>query len=894
MLGGRLPVLPDEFASLRALAHRLGEWPLLLELANAALRRRIARHDTVAGALKYLNRQLDEQGVVAFDQRNASSRHHALTRTIDLSLNELEARARERYYERAIFPEDVTVPLRATALLWDCEIAEAEDTVQQFDDLSLIKFSLQTGTLQLHDVMRSYVGMRLTAPAALHAKLIGAWGDLNRLPDAYAWRWLAYHLVEAGQQERLWSLLLRFEWLQAKLDATDVTALISDFAFVASDNALRTVRGAIRLAAHVLARDKTQLAAQLLGRLPVDDSPEIAMFRAEASGWRGVTWLRPLEPSLTEPGGPLLFTFTGHDGAVRALALSPDGRRAVSGSDDLTVRVWDLDRGTQVNCFRGHTDWIRAVAVSSDSRWAISAADDQSVRVWDLDSGSLSRVIEGLGDYPKALSVTPDGRYLLVAGDARSIQLRMTESAKTVHVFKGHRGTVTAIVATPDGRAAISAADDRTVRLWALETGAELRTLRGHAAKVVALAITRDGRSLVSAARDETLKLWSLDEQHGDAGTGRVITSRAHGVRTIALTPDGQSVMAGADDGSIKVWNMHTGTETQTLEGHTDWINGLATTPDGQRLVSASDDHTLKVWDLRSAAHRAERKGHTDRVRAVVSSTDGRFAVSTSDDQKMRVWNLMDRTEILTCRGRTHWPVALCDERGMIVSAAGGATIEILDFQTGAVKRVLSGHTDRIRAVIVTAGGQQVVSASDDRTIRIWDFETGQIQCVINTQRHWTRALASTSDGKSLVSGSDDRTLKMWNLRDGSELRTLRRHDARVNSVAVSPDRRWVVSGSDDHLVKVWDLASGAEAMALEAHEAKVNAVAIALNGKHLYSASSDFTLKAWELASGRLLATYTGDSPMLACTSGQDEMIVVGDQTGRLHFLALECRDEP
>jgi WD40 repeat protein len=894
MLGGRLPVLPGEFASLRALAHRLGEWPLLLELANAALRRRVARHDTVQGALKYLNRQLDEQGVVAFDQRNASSRHQALTRTIDLSLNELDPRERERYYQLAIFPEDATVPLGATALLWECELAEAEDIVQQFDDLSLIKFSLQNGTLQLHDVMRSYVGMHLTAPAALHAKLVVAWGDVNRLSDPYAWRWFAYHLVEAGWHDRLRSLLLRFEWLQAKLDATNVTALISDFAFLPNDNSLKTVHGAIRLAAHVLARDKTQLAAQLLGRLSETDSPEIATLRAQASGWRGAAWMRPLEPSLTEPGGPLLFTFTGHDGAARTLAVTADGRRAVSGSDDLTVRVWDLERGTQLHCLRGHTDWIRAVAVSSDGRWAISTGDDQTMRIWDLESGTLSRMIDKLGDWPKALAVTPDAGYVLVAGDAQNIQLRMTENAKTVRVLKGHRGVVTAIVTTPDGKQAISASDDRTLKVWALDTGAELRTLRGHTARVVALAMARDGRSVVSASRDDTLRLWSLDELYGsEAGTGRVITSEAHAARSIALTPDGQSVIAGSDDGSIKIWNVDTGAHAQTLEGHTDWINGVATTPDAQRVVSASDDHTLKVWDLRSAEHRGERKGHADRVRAVTSSTNGRFAVSTSDDQKMRVWNLIDRTEILTCRGRSHWPVALCYERGIIVSAAGDATLELLDFHTGAVKRVLSGHTDRIRAVIATADGRQIVSASDDRTIRVWDFDTGNIRCVTNTQRHWTRALASTPDGNSLISGSDDRTLKVWDLRSGTELRTLRRHDARINSVAVSQDGRWVFSGSDDHLVKVWDLASGTEVMALKAHEAKVNAVAMGLDGKHLYSACDDFTLRAWELPSGKLLATYTGDSPMLACASGQDRIVIVGDHTGRLHFLHLECTDE-
>lgn len=883
-----------EHEPLRALAHRLGKWPLLLELSNAALRRRVARGDSIEGALKYLNRQLDDQGVVAFDQRNATSRHLALTRTVDLSLNELEPRERDQYYELAIFPENADVPLSAIAALWGCDIGEAERIVEQFDDLSLLRLSLQTGSFRLHDVMRAYVSTHLADASLLHAKLISAWGDLGRLSDAYAWRWLAYHLVEAGSQDHLRELLLDFEWLQAKLEATNVTELVSDFAFFADDAVISTVHGALRLAAHVLARDKRQLAGQLLGRLLAVPSSKIESLRADAARWREATWLRPLEPSLIEPGGPLLYTLTGHTGAVRSVALTPDGHYAVSGADDFTVRVWDLERGAQVHCFQGHNDWIRAVAVSSDNRWAVSASDDQTIRLWDLESSTAATVISALGDWPRALAITPDGKRILVAGDGYNIQLRTIGKAGAFNLLKGHRGAVNAIVVTPGGRHAISGADDRTIRVWELERAVEVCTLRGHTARIVALAITADGRSLVSGSRDDTLRLWSRDEEHEfGARPDIIITSEAYSLRAIALTPDGKHVVGGADDGSIKVWEIGVGAQARVFEGHTDWINGLSITTDGRRVVSASDDHTLKIWDLCSAEQRSERKGHADRVRALVTSKNGDFAVSTSDDHNLRVWNLRDRSEVLTCRGRSHWPVALCLERRVIVSAAGDATLEILDFETGAVQRVLSGHTDRVRAVIVTEDGRRVVSAADDGSIRVWDLTSGATECVLNTQRHWTRSLAATVDGKVLVSASDDRTLKVWDIEHGTELRRLHRHKARVNGVAVSPDGRFVISASDDRLVKVWDLATGAEVMVLDAHEAKANAVVLDARGKYIYSASDDFTLRAWSLASGQLLATYTGDSPMNACAAGLNGTVVAGDHLGRLHFLYLECADD-
>ena len=230
MLTARLSVLPTMLERFRDLADRLGAWPLLLELANAALRQRVERGDTVEGAADYLNRKLDEQGVVAFDRRNATARNQALTKTIELSLDELDVEERERYTELSIFPEDTEIPLNIVASLWGYDEFETEELIQRCDNLSLVKFSVQTGAFQLHDVMRAYLGSRLADPAALRGRLLDAWASPYQLHEAYAWRWFAYHLVEAGRSQQLrghyYSLSTgsKRSW-----EATDVTTLASRY-----------------------------------------------------------------------------------------------------------------------------------------------------------------------------------------------------------------------------------------------------------------------------------------------------------------------------------------------------------------------------------------------------------------------------------------------------------------------------------------------------------------------------------------------------------------------------------------------------------------------------------------------------------------------------------------
>ena len=180
LLAARLPPLTGEEGGLQELARRLGRWPLLLELANAALRQRIGRGDTVENALRYLGRRLDQEGVVAFDQRNASARNQALARTVEIGLAPLDREERARYQALAVFPSGIDIPVEQAGCLWGCDALEAEELVQRLDGLSLLRLRLPTGTFRFHEVLRSFARRELPDPASQHARLVDAWGSRPR------------------------------------------------------------------------------------------------------------------------------------------------------------------------------------------------------------------------------------------------------------------------------------------------------------------------------------------------------------------------------------------------------------------------------------------------------------------------------------------------------------------------------------------------------------------------------------------------------------------------------------------------------------------------------------------------------------------------------------------
>jgi WD40 repeat protein len=116
-------------------------------------------------------------------------------------------------------------------------------------------------------------------------------------------------------------------------------------------------------------------------------------------------------------------TLTGHSDGVTAVAVTPDGRRAISASYDRTLKVWDLDQtsfGLEERTLTGHGSGVRAVAVTPDGRRAIPASSDKTLKVWDLSTGKeLASIVLDGSLY--CLAVATDGLTIVTGDGAGSV-----------------------------------------------------------------------------------------------------------------------------------------------------------------------------------------------------------------------------------------------------------------------------------------------------------------------------------------------------------------------------------------------------------------------------------------------------------------------------------------
>src|ERR1039457_4153402 len=485
--------------------------------------------------------------------------------------------------------------------------------------------------------------------------------------------------------------------------------------------ALELIRGAVRLSAHVIEKHPQQFASQVVGRLlPYRDLQAIQQFIDEIAAGTPVPWLRPLYPALHPPGTPLLRTLEGHSGSVSDVALTPNGKWAVSASEDRTLKVWDLATGRALRTLEGRSNRVSGVAVTPDGKRAVSASWDGTLKVWDLETGRALRTLEGHSKAVLGVAVTPDGKRAVSASEDDTLKVWDLATGRAVSTLQG--GRVSAVAVTPDGEQAVAASSDKTLTVWHLETGRALGTLEGHSAHVSGVAVTPDGKRAVSASWDKTLKVWNLETGHAL----RAMEGHSDSVLSVALTPGGTRAVSAA--GALKVWAREPDRLPRTLEGHLAYVLSVAVTPDGRQAVSASWDNTLKVWDLETGRALHTLKGHSASVNGVAVTLDDKRAVSASWDKTLKVWDLATGCALRTLEGHSApvSGVAVTPDGKRAVSASRDHKLKVWDLDTGHVPRMLQGHSDSVEGVAVTPDGKRAVSASLDKTLKVWDLATGQ------------------------------------------------------------------------------------------------------------------------------------------------------------------------
>ena len=415
--------------------------------------------------------------------------------------------------------------------------------------------------------------------------------------------------------------------------------------------------------------------------------------------------------------GARLKSVEAHSGEISGLAMSPDGRTAVTTCGRLIpaegqphaeggMASWDIESGRRLRLFPGREEYLWA-AFTADGNHVLAGCADRSAALWDLETGARLLTFEGLGDrfHPVAMR---DG--VAAIGDGTSVALFDANSGKRRFDVPGHGDGVGGVGFTADGRA-ITAGADGWLGLWDPESGKRVKSIDTAALEFGSLAVSADGLQALTGGWRSPASLWNLE-------TGECVRRfNAPSARGVALASG--LAATGMLDGRVLVW----GDESTGVRTFPGVVSGaVALRPDGKRAIIPAPPKAATAIDLESGRVLGKLEGHTRDVTSVAFAPDGGAAATGGGDGLVILWDGNAEKETGRLETGNGIRALAFGPKGLLIAGHSNGSVTI--WETTPPRRLASyqGHQGGVTSVAIDRAGKRAISGSGDTTAIVWEI----------------------------------------------------------------------------------------------------------------------------------------------------------------------------
>jgi WD40 repeat protein len=477
--------------------------------------------------------------------------------------------------------------------------------------------------------------------------------------------------------------------------------------------------------------------------------------------------------------GNLVKAIPGHEAKITALAFSPDSARVVTGSEDKSVRVWNLADGAQQAKFDvGQV--VTAVAMHPNNTQVLAACADNSMKLWTLADGKEAKAFAGLAGPVVAAVIPPNVGQVITIGSDKTLRWFKPDDGAQVRSID-LPGPATAMALSADNTKLAVAAADNIIRLYNVADGAPQQIFTAHTAAITSLAFNADATKLVSTGADKVATVWEMETLAALETVGA-----AGGVTYAAFGPQpGEVIVAGGDKAvrSSMLWATRIKSDLKAK------VAKLVFTKDSV-LVAGCADGTVRGFGPDGAQRFAAVHGGP--VRDVAAAANGQWIASVGETKELKVWNAGNGGAVQSLGGFAEPPrtVAFSPDGTLVIAGGAGpaagapgqpgvSTAQVLLFDLQAPQpplmlvRGFADHTDAVTAIAIAGakGSEVVVTASADKTVRTRPLG----RAFISPPQGWTTTsfAAAPGDPKSIWAGGDDGQARLLTLENGQSPKQL-------------------------------------------------------------------------------------------------------------------------
>ncbi|HEX5215110.1 MAG TPA: serine/threonine-protein kinase, partial [Vicinamibacterales bacterium] len=585
---------------------------------------------------------------------------------------------------------------------------------------------------------------------------------------------------------------------------------------------------------------------------------------------------------------PNLWTTVPHATGTQTLKFTPDGTRLVTaGRLDATVHVLNAETGAIQQTMKWQpASGTRRLHITRDSQRVVLGTEDGSIRTWDLETGRLIAQLVTVAPSLVDLAVAGDDDTMIAIGPDRVELWSLSKSSRTAEVtgipqpvaVAIDRGATVASVISLDGT--VTAIDLTTRRIrW--------RAGR-HPSNGLSLAIDPAGHLVASGDTTGGLRIW-------DAKTGALRREMATSIgraRNLSFSETGTRLLV-AGVWRTDLWDLTNEGSAPLALGGSDGSTDAHLRADAMRVASCNGGNgQVRFWNVAADARIQSWRAHTRAVNGIAVADDGQSILSVGNDAVRAVWRVGEPRPVTSAAGPgAVVGVDLSRDGSRLLTSGTPAQTSVWDAATGSRLAVLPTGTLSSRAAVFVGDGQYAAVGDRNGGVRIWEWAAALTD---HNPRVWpdtgSEVMAMLADESRVVTAHANRTVLMREVGSGQEVRRFTSTSAPY-SVTLSPDRRWLAVGTFLGAVDVFDTATGAPVTSLKGQTALVPSLDFSADSRLLAVASRDGAIRLWDVADRQLLATIAsrpvGASRVLFLPG--DKRLAIGYDDGELEIRDLD-----
>lgn len=269
--------------------------------------------------------------------------------------------------------------------------------------------------------------------------------------------------------------------------------------------------------------------------------------------------------------GSLVKTVTAHEGGVRAVAVSADGKLIATGGADRKIKLWNPD-GALVRSIDAHDGDVTCLSFSADGTRLASGGADNKVKQWKASDGSL--VFTASYHQAPLLSVFAGPGFMLSTATDGKFVVGNEEGGEIFSTATGHTGGLKVNASNPASPVTYTGGGEGKIKYWSDGANGEFEGEHGSA--ITSMAVSSDGMRLLTGGADGKVKVW-------DTTTHKLVSTleagHQKGVTALLLVPGSDLVITGGGDGRGKAFRLGTGEAVKEVDAHEGGVTGIAFRP---------------------------------------------------------------------------------------------------------------------------------------------------------------------------------------------------------------------------------------------------------------------------------------------------------------------------